>query len=60
MLLVPVPTGTGGATKNSVVVCSQIRAIDQTRIIARLGTLPATIMRRIDEGLRAVLDLEAE
>jgi mRNA interferase MazF len=56
-LLVPVPRGTGGATKDSLVVCSQIRVVDQSRIVGRLGTLPASIMDAVAVGLRAILDL---
>ena len=58
-ILVAIPAGTGGATKDSVVVCSQIRAVDQTRIVAQLGSLPPALMNQVDEGLRAVLDLDA-
>jgi mRNA-degrading endonuclease toxin of MazEF toxin-antitoxin module len=39
------------------VVCSQVRTIDQTRILGRLGTLPAPIMDAVAAGLRAILDL---
>lgn len=58
LLLVPVPAGVGGMTKASVIVCSQVRTVDQTRILKRLGTLPAPAMDAVGAGLRAILDLE--
>lgn len=57
LLLVPVPSGIGGTTKDSLVVCSQVRTVDQTRIVGRVGTLPAPIMDAVGVGLRAILDL---
>ena len=57
LLFVPVASGTGGTTKNSVILCSQIRTIDVVRVIEKLGTLPADVMLRLDAGLRAILDL---
>ena len=53
----PVPAGAGGTSKHSLVVCSQVRTVDQTRIVGRLGTLPAPVMDAIGLGLQAILDL---
>ena len=52
-----VPKGTGGTTKDSRVVCQQIRAVDKSRIGSKWGELPPDIMKLVDEGLRAILDL---
>jgi len=38
-------------------VCSQIRTVDNVRLTAKLGVLPAKVMERLDTGLRAILDL---
>lgn len=56
-LNVHVPQGTGGTTKDSLVRCNQIRTVDQVRIGERLGSLPPELMRRVDAGLRLILDL---
>jgi mRNA interferase MazF len=56
-LVIPVAAGLGGTTKDSVVICSQVRAIDMIRIVGHVGTLPAEIMEQVSDGLRAVLDL---
>jgi mRNA-degrading endonuclease toxin of MazEF toxin-antitoxin module len=57
LLFVPVASGTGGTTKDSLVVCSQVRTIDIVRVTEKLGTLPPDVMMRLDAGLRAILDL---
>jgi mRNA interferase MazF len=57
ILFVPVARGVAGASKDSLVVCSQVRTVDQIRIVAHLGRLSATVMDQVGAGLRAVLDL---
>jgi mRNA interferase MazF len=47
----------GGLTKDGIVVCNQIRAIDRGRIGDRLGQLSPDAMLAIDRGLRAILDV---
>jgi mRNA interferase MazF len=56
-LFVPVAAGVGGTTKDSLVVCSQIRAVDRVRITTKLGELPPAVMQQVSAGLRAILDL---
>jgi mRNA interferase MazF len=56
-LIIPVAAGIGGTMKDSVIVCSQVRAIDMMRIVGGLGTLPPEIMEQVSDGLRAVLDI---
>ncbi|MEO6914108.1 MAG: type II toxin-antitoxin system PemK/MazF family toxin [Candidatus Baltobacteraceae bacterium] len=50
--------GAGGARKDSLVVCNQVRTVDRIRLRGdALGTLPAETMQLVDDGLRAILDL---
>ena len=42
---------------NSVVVCDQIRAIDKSRIVKKIGELNTQEMHDLEEGLRQVLVL---
>lgn len=59
MLNAFVPRGTAGTTKDSLVVCSQIRAVDKRRITGdKVGELPPEIMRHLDRGLTIVLALD--
>jgi mRNA-degrading endonuclease toxin of MazEF toxin-antitoxin module len=53
-----VPSGVGGTTKDSRVLCQQTRAVDKARIVGdKAGDLPSAIMAQVDAGLRALLDL---
>ncbi|MGB2870087.1 MAG: type II toxin-antitoxin system PemK/MazF family toxin [Bacteroidota bacterium] len=50
-------SGDGGLTKDSIILCDQVKAVDQLRLTGKLGNLPAETMKKIDRGLRAVLNL---
>lgn len=55
---VAIPKGVGGLTKDSVVLCEQIRALaPENRIVRRTGTLPDSYMRQIEEAIRITLAL---
>jgi mRNA interferase MazF len=49
--------GEGGSTKDCIVSCEQIKAVDEERIIEKLGNLNAETMQKIDAALRAILNL---
>lgn len=54
-----VPRGIAGMTKDRLVVCSQLRAVDKRRFSGdKVGELPAAIMRDVDRGLTVVLALD--
>lgn len=56
---VRVPQGEAGLSKASVVNVSQVHTLDRARFVKRLGTLTAFLQRRVDDGLRLVLELPA-
>jgi mRNA interferase MazF len=56
---VRVPQGEAGLSKASVVNVSQVHALERARFVQRMGTLPASLQRRVDDGLRLVLELPA-
>jgi mRNA interferase MazF len=49
--------GKTGLTQPSAVIMNQIRSIDRTRLVKRLGTVDPATMRRIDEAIRISLGL---
>ena len=54
-----VPRGVAGTTKDSLVVCGQVRALDKRRFVGdKLGEMPSETMQRIDSGLKVVLALD--
>jgi mRNA interferase MazF len=54
---IAVPRGEGGTTKDSIVLCDQIKAVDADRIVEKRGNLRAETMQKIDRGLRSILSL---
>jgi mRNA interferase MazF len=55
---VPISNGEGGATKDCIVLCEQIKAIDENRIGDKRGNLRSESMQKIDKGLRQILSLQ--
>lgn len=56
-IYVPVKKGDGGTTKDSVVLCDQIRVVDQQRFRRTYGVLSAAAMERVDDALLISLGL---
>jgi mRNA interferase MazF len=56
-ICVAVRQGEGGLTKDSVVLCNQIRTVDEMRFGRSYGNLSDATMKRVDEALKISLDL---
>ena len=56
-VLVVVRSPEGGLTAPSVTLPDQLRAVDRSRLVKRLGRLNPKTMLQIDHSLRMVLDL---
>lgn len=54
---VPIPDGAGGLRGDGVAVCHQITTVDRTKLIRRLGALPADVLAAVELGIKAALDL---
>ena len=52
-----VPAGEGGLTQDSVALCEQIRVIDLSRLVVRLGDLSTQRMQEIADALETILEL---
>ena len=48
----------GTAKVNCDIMIDQLRAIDNKRLIKKMGELPDNISERVKENIRIVLDLE--
>jgi mRNA interferase MazF len=55
---IPVAPGSGGLKKGGVALCHQVTTLDREKLTERVGILPADVMSRLADGLRAALDLE--
>ena len=49
--------GMAGLREDSTILLSQIRTIDKSRLERRLGHLPASLMREVDEAINISLGL---
>ena len=52
------PTGEGGLTQDSVVLCYQIVALDRERSIRKLGSLSADYVSRLQVALQYTLQID--
>jgi mRNA interferase MazF len=52
-----IPKGTAGLSVASKALTEQIKAVDQRRLVRRLGTLPVHLLAQIDRALRTTLAL---
>lgn len=54
---VAVPVGTAGLPKPSVINVTQTMLVDRSRLTEIVGLLEASLLRRVDDGLRLVFAL---
>ena len=54
---VKVNSGVGGLTKDSIVVCEQVRAISKDRLKSHLGKFDKPVMTNVEAALKITLDL---
>ena len=52
-----IPANEGGLSKDSLILCEQIRTVDKQRIVEKLGSLPYSRMREVDLALKRSLGL---
>jgi mRNA interferase MazF len=56
--VVNLPAGAAGLTKPSVAVCHQVTTLDRVKLTRRIGALPVELLREVEAGLRAAMDLD--
>lgn len=59
ILRVHIPKGTAQVMESCDVVIDQLRAIDNRKLLRKIGRLPKPIAKVVQENLRIVLDLDA-
>ena len=55
---VPLVERAGGLRRAGVALCHQVTTLDRAKLTRRLGTLRQDALARVEDGLRAALDLE--
>lgn len=58
ILRVHIKKGTAGLNEHSDIMIDQIRAIDNARLIKKIGNLPHQLIDRVKENILITLDLE--
>ena len=54
---VPLAKGTAGLKHDGVALCHQVTTLDRAKLTKRLGALPETVLKAVNAGLLAALDL---
>ena len=52
------PGGAAGLPRPSVAVCHQVTTLDRKKLTKRIGVLPADLLREVEIGLKAAMDLD--
>jgi mRNA-degrading endonuclease toxin of MazEF toxin-antitoxin module len=53
------PKGTGGLKESCAVICHQITTLDRSKLGKRIGSLPPAVLHKVEEGIRAAIDLDS-
>src|SRR5216684_3733588 len=53
-----IPDGAAGLPKTSFAVCHQVTTLDRAKLTKRIGSLPSEVLREVEGGLKAALDLD--
>lgn len=56
--IVELPDGAGGLSKMSLAVCHQVTTLDRAKLTRKLGVLSTEVLREVEEGLKAAMDLD--
>ena len=56
--VVELPAGATGLPKKSFAICHQVTTLDRAKLSRRLGSLTSEMLREVDEGLKAAVDLD--
>src|ERR1700724_2717833 len=56
--VIGLPGAVAGLPKPSVAICHQVTTLDCSKLTRRIGVLPADLLREVDGGLRAAMDLD--
>jgi len=55
--VVEIPRGAAGLPRTSFAVCHQVTTLDRAKLTLRIGVLPLEVLREVEEGLKAAMDL---
>ena len=56
--VVEIPGSAGGLPKASFAICHQVTTLDRAKLARRIGALPPEVLREVEGGLKAAMDLD--
>ena len=56
--IVELPGGAAGLPETSFAVCHQVTTLDRAKLTKRVGDLPSDLLREVEAGLKAAMDLD--
>lgn len=56
--VVEIQAGAGGLSTTSFAVCHQVTTIDRGKLSKRSGVLPPGVVKEVEDGLKAAMDLD--
>jgi mRNA interferase MazF len=51
------PKGVGGLSQDSVALCHQVTTLDRAKLTTKIGNLSNELLKEIEEGLKAAMNL---
>ncbi len=58
LTVVEIPDREAGLPKTSFAVCHQVTTLDRAKLTKRIGALPPDVLRDVEGGLKAAMDLD--
>jgi len=55
---VPLPIGAGSLPRPSTAICHQVTTLDRSKLSQKIGRLTPELLRAVEAGLKASLDLD--
>ena len=50
-------SGTGGLAEDSIAVCHQVTTLDRAKLTRKVGSLPPSVLRSVEDGLKVAVGL---
>lgn len=58
LTVVELPGGLAGLPRTSFAVCHRVTTLDRAKLTKRIGVLPPELVRDVEDGLKAAMDLD--
>jgi len=56
--VVEIPGYASGLPKSGFAICHQVTTLDRGKLTKRIGVLPLDVLREVEKGIKAAMDLD--